>query len=88
MGKSMLPDTRHPPVPGDKDMISGFISLGMQGKYVAINLAEAGFDLVVFDTRLEPLDDLAVAGAKIAASCADTTSGAAPNLFRNLYHKL
>ena len=69
-------------------MKSGFIGLGMQGKYLAINLAEAGFDLIVFDTRLEPLDDLAMAGAKIAASCADTTSGAAPNLFGNLDHKL
>ena len=69
-------------------MKSGFIGLGMQGKYLAINLAEAGFDLIVFDTRLEPLDDLAMAGAKIAASCADPASGAAPHLFGNLYHKL
>ena len=35
----------------------------MQGKYLAINLAEAGFDLMVFDTRPEPLEELAAAGA-------------------------
>ena len=68
-------------------MKSGFIDLDIQGKYLAINLAKAGFDLNIFDTLLEPLDYLAVASAKIAASCVDTASGAAPNLFSNLYHK-
>ncbi|RPI49043.1 MAG: 2-hydroxy-3-oxopropionate reductase, partial [Acidobacteria bacterium] len=46
----------------------GFIGLGMQGKYMAINLAEAGYDLMVFDTRPEPLAELAAVGAKIARS--------------------
>ena len=49
----------------------GFIGLGMQGKYMAINLAQAGYDLMVYDTRPEPLEELAAAGAKIAASNAD-----------------
>jgi 3-hydroxyisobutyrate dehydrogenase-like beta-hydroxyacid dehydrogenase len=48
----------------------GFIGLGMQGKYLAVNLAHAGYDLMVFDTRREPLDELAAAGARIAGSAA------------------
>jgi 3-hydroxyisobutyrate dehydrogenase-like beta-hydroxyacid dehydrogenase len=46
----------------------GFIGLGTQGKYLAVNLAEAGHDLMVFDLRREPLDALAAVGAKIAHS--------------------
>jgi 3-hydroxyisobutyrate dehydrogenase-like beta-hydroxyacid dehydrogenase len=49
----------------------GFVGLGMQGKYMAINLATAGHDLMVYDTRPEPLAELAAVGAKIAASNAD-----------------
>jgi 3-hydroxyisobutyrate dehydrogenase-like beta-hydroxyacid dehydrogenase len=49
----------------------GFIGLGMQGKYMAINLAQAGYDLMVYDTRPEPLEQLAAAGAKVASSNAD-----------------
>ncbi len=49
----------------------GFIGLGMQGKYMAINLAAAGHDLMVYDTRAEPLRELAAAGAKIARSNAE-----------------
>ena len=33
----------------------GFIGLGVQGKYLAINLAEAGYDLMAYDLRPEPL---------------------------------
>lgn len=54
----------------------GFIGLGMQGKYMAVNLAEAGYDLMVFDTRPEPLAELARAGAKIAASNAEVAAHA------------
>jgi 3-hydroxyisobutyrate dehydrogenase-like beta-hydroxyacid dehydrogenase len=50
------------------DMRVGFIGLGMQGKYMAINLVEAGHDLMVYDIRPEPLKQLAAAGARIAAS--------------------
>ena len=49
----------------------GFIGLGMQGKYLAVNLSEAGHDLMVFDARAEPLEALAAAGAKVARSCAE-----------------
>jgi 3-hydroxyisobutyrate dehydrogenase-like beta-hydroxyacid dehydrogenase len=49
-------------------MKAGFIGLGQQGKYLAINLAEAGHDLMVYDVRREPLEELASAGATIADS--------------------
>ena len=52
----------------------GFIGLGMQGKYMAVNLAEAGYDLMVYDTRPEPLEELAAAGAKIAETNADVAA--------------
>jgi 3-hydroxyisobutyrate dehydrogenase-like beta-hydroxyacid dehydrogenase len=54
----------------------GFIGLGMQGKYLAINLADAGYDLMVFDTRPEPLEELVASGAKIAESCAEVAEHA------------
>ena len=54
----------------------GFVGLGMQGKYMAVNLAEAGYDLMVYDTRAEPLQDLAAAGAKIGKSNADVAAHA------------
>ncbi len=46
----------------------GFIGLGTQGKYLAMNLVQAGFDVIVFDVRPEPLAELRAAGAKVAAS--------------------
>lgn len=46
-----------------------FIGLGVQGKYLAINLADSGHDLVVYDVRPEPLQELAAHGAKLARSC-------------------
>jgi 3-hydroxyisobutyrate dehydrogenase-like beta-hydroxyacid dehydrogenase len=49
----------------------GFVGLGMQGKYMAVNLAEAGYDLMVYDTRAEPLRELAAAGARVGGSNAD-----------------
>jgi 3-hydroxyisobutyrate dehydrogenase-like beta-hydroxyacid dehydrogenase len=54
----------------------GFIGLGMQGKYMAVNLADAGYDLMVYDTRPEPLAELAKAGAKIAQSNAEVAKHA------------
>src|SRR5512138_2056975 len=56
---------------GRMHMKVGFIGLGMQGKYMAINLAQAGYDLMVYDTRPEPLRELADAGAKVAKSNAE-----------------
>jgi 2-hydroxy-3-oxopropionate reductase len=49
-------------------MKTGFIGLGQQGKYLAINLAQAGHDLMVYDVRRGPLEELAHAGATIADS--------------------
>jgi 3-hydroxyisobutyrate dehydrogenase len=49
----------------------GFVGLGMQGKYMAVNLAEAGYDLMVYDMRAEPLEELAAVGARIAGSNAE-----------------
>jgi 3-hydroxyisobutyrate dehydrogenase-like beta-hydroxyacid dehydrogenase len=51
-------------------MRAGFIGLGAQGKYLAVNIA-AAHDLMVYDVRREPLDDLAAAGAKVANSPRD-----------------
>ncbi|MBI3248967.1 MAG: NAD(P)-dependent oxidoreductase [Deltaproteobacteria bacterium] len=46
----------------------GFIGLGNIGKPMAINVAQAGFDVMVYDLRPEPCQELAAAGAKIARS--------------------
>ena len=54
----------------------GFIGLGMQGKHLAINQVDAGYDLMVFDTRPEPLAELAEAGAKIATTNAEVAAHA------------
>ena len=45
-----------------------FIGLGVQGKYLAINLADAGHDLMVYDLRPEPLKELVSHGARVAGS--------------------
>jgi 3-hydroxyisobutyrate dehydrogenase-like beta-hydroxyacid dehydrogenase len=49
----------------------GFIGLGVQGKYLAINLADAGYDLMVYDLRRDLLDELATHNSKIAQSNSD-----------------
>jgi 3-hydroxyisobutyrate dehydrogenase-like beta-hydroxyacid dehydrogenase len=46
----------------------GFIGLGNIGKPMAVNVAKAGFDLMVYDLRQEPLQELAAVGAKVARS--------------------
>ena len=46
----------------------GFIGLGNIGKPIALNVAKAGFDLMAYDLREEPLVELAAAGAKTAHS--------------------
>ncbi|MBV8772496.1 MAG: NAD(P)-dependent oxidoreductase [Deltaproteobacteria bacterium] len=46
----------------------GFIGLGNIGRPMAINLAKAGFDLMVYDLRPEPMRELAQLGAKCARS--------------------
>lgn len=57
-------------------MKAGFIGLGVQGKYLAINQAQAGYDLMVYDIRPEPLQELAAAGAKIATSAKEVAAHA------------
>lgn len=49
----------------------GFIGLGNIGKPMAVNVATAGFDLMVYDVRQEPLQELAALGAKVARSAQD-----------------
>ena len=46
----------------------GFIGLGAMGKPIAVNIANAGFDLTVYDLREEPCRELAALGAKVASS--------------------
>jgi 3-hydroxyisobutyrate dehydrogenase-like beta-hydroxyacid dehydrogenase len=46
----------------------GFIGLGNMGKPMAVNLVRAGFDVMVYDLRSEPLQELAALGAKCARS--------------------
>jgi 2-hydroxy-3-oxopropionate reductase len=47
----------------------GFIGLGEQGKPMAVNLARTdGFDLMVYDLRKGPVDELVASGARRAGS--------------------
>jgi 2-hydroxy-3-oxopropionate reductase len=46
----------------------GFIGLGIMGRPMAKNLLKAGFSLVVYDVRKEPVEDLVKAGAAGASS--------------------
>jgi 3-hydroxyisobutyrate dehydrogenase-like beta-hydroxyacid dehydrogenase len=46
----------------------GFVGLGRMGKPIAANMLAAGFDLMVFDVREEPMRELAQQGAKRARS--------------------
>jgi 3-hydroxyisobutyrate dehydrogenase-like beta-hydroxyacid dehydrogenase len=46
----------------------GFIGLGNIGKPMAVNVATAGFELMVYDVRQEPLTELAALGAAVAHS--------------------
>ena len=48
----------------------GFVGLGEMGKWMAINVAKAGFPLTVFDVRPEPVQELVGHGAAAAASSA------------------
>ena len=53
----------------------GFIGLGEQGKPMAANLAKAGFDLIVYDLRREPVEELIAIGAKAANSPREVAAG-------------
>src|SRR5262245_24124285 len=49
----------------------GFVGLGRIGKPIAANILAAGFDLMVFDVREEPMKELERLGAKRARGLRD-----------------
>ncbi len=49
-------------------MKTGYIGLGNMGKPISANVLKAGFDLMVYDVREEPMRQLAELGAKTARS--------------------
>jgi 2-hydroxy-3-oxopropionate reductase len=49
-------------------MKTGYIGLGNMGKPISANVLKAGFDLMVYDIRDEPMRQLAALGAKTARS--------------------
>ncbi len=49
----------------------GFIGLGNIGLHMSRNLLESGYQLVAFDTRREPLDEIGRLGGKVASSPAE-----------------
>ncbi|MBI3144485.1 MAG: 3-hydroxyisobutyrate dehydrogenase [Pseudogulbenkiania sp.] len=53
-----------------------FIGLGHMGGPMALNLVRKGFSLKVFDLSAEAIQNLAEAGASVAASAADCVAGA------------
>ena len=55
----------------------GFIGLGNMGNPMARNLVKAGHELAVYDVFPEAIEKLVAAGAKAAASVADTAKNAA-----------
>ncbi len=52
----------------------GFIGLGIMGKPMAINLIKAGYSLIVYDIRPEPVKDLVAAGAKEGKNSKDVAA--------------
>src|SRR5438552_5340625 len=45
---------------------TGYIGIGQIGKAVAENVLAGGFDLMVYDVRQEPMDEIAKLGARTA----------------------
>lgn len=52
----------------------GFIGLGVMGKPMARNLVKAGYSLVVFDVKSEPVEELVALGTEKGSSPADVAS--------------
>ncbi len=52
----------------------GFIGLGIMGKPMAMNLIKAGYSLIVYDIRPEPVKEVVAAGAKEGKSCKDVAA--------------
>ena len=46
----------------------GFVGLGIMGKPMAKNLLKAGYSLMVYDVRAEPVEELVTDGASMASS--------------------
>jgi 2-hydroxy-3-oxopropionate reductase len=46
----------------------GFIGLGIMGKPMAKNLLKAGYELVAYDLRPEPLSEIVAVGAQAGSS--------------------
>jgi len=49
----------------------GFVGLGSMGEALASNIQAAGFDLMVYDVRAEPVQRLTEKGARAGTSCAE-----------------
>ena len=52
----------------------GFIGLGIMGKPMALNLIKAGYKLIVYDIRKEPVKEVVAAGAKEGKSSKDVAA--------------
>jgi prephenate dehydrogenase len=44
----------------------GFIGLGQIGKWIALNIAKAGFALTVYDVNPDPVRELAANGVEVS----------------------
>ncbi|MGA0238666.1 MAG: NAD(P)-dependent oxidoreductase [Acidimicrobiales bacterium] len=54
----------------------GFIGLGNMGLPMCLNLVDAGFDVIAFDLRPEPVAEVAAAGGRTAADAASVAAEA------------
>src|SRR5471030_1930806 len=52
----------------------GVIGLGVIGKPIAVRLVKAGFQIFVYDIRIEPMTELQNAGATACKSSADVAA--------------
>ncbi|MBN1392392.1 MAG: 2-hydroxy-3-oxopropionate reductase [Sedimentisphaerales bacterium] len=52
----------------------GFIGLGIMGKPMALNLIKAGYELMVYDVRKEPVKEVVAAGAEEGKSSKDVAA--------------
>lgn len=58
-------------MPDDVITRVGYIGIGNIGEPIATNVLNAGFDLMVYDLRLEPIERMRSLGAKVAKSAYD-----------------
>lgn len=57
-----------------REIVAGYIGLGLMGKYMARNILKAGFPLVVHNRSREAVEELAAEGARKAFSPAEVAS--------------